>query len=66
MANDIIKREIIDSEESKKSKKDIEKLLKKADRTKEKEKLQPKGEKVDEPVEAESADKTSEISETEK
>lgn len=39
MANDIIKREIIDSDESKKAKKDIEKLLKKAEKAKEKEKL---------------------------
>jgi hypothetical protein len=36
MMNDIIKREIIDSEESKKAKKDIEKLYKKIERSKEK------------------------------
>jgi predicted type IV restriction endonuclease len=36
MANDIIKREIIDSEESKKAKKDIEKMYKKLERQKEK------------------------------
>jgi hypothetical protein len=36
MANDIIKREIIDSEESKKAKKDIEKIYKKLERIKEK------------------------------
>jgi predicted type IV restriction endonuclease len=35
MANDIIKREIIDSEESKKAKKDIEKIYKKLERAKE-------------------------------
>ena len=39
MANDIIKREIIDSDESKKAKKDIEKLIKKAENAKEKERL---------------------------
>jgi hypothetical protein len=38
MANDIIKREIIDSEDSKKAKKDIEKAYKKLERVKEKEK----------------------------
>jgi predicted type IV restriction endonuclease len=38
MANDIIKREIIDSEESKKAKKDIEKKYKRIDREKEKNK----------------------------
>jgi hypothetical protein len=37
MANDIIKREIIDSEESKKAKKDIEKAAKKLEKTKAKE-----------------------------
>jgi hypothetical protein len=36
MINDIIKREIIDSEESKKAKKDIEKIYKKLERVKEK------------------------------
>jgi hypothetical protein len=36
MANDIIKREIIDSEESKKAKKDIDKIYKKLERSKEK------------------------------
>jgi predicted type IV restriction endonuclease len=36
MANDIIKREIIDSEESKKAKKDIDKIYKKLERIKEK------------------------------
>jgi hypothetical protein len=36
MMNDIIKREIIDSEESKKAKKDIEKIYKKLERVKEK------------------------------
>jgi hypothetical protein len=36
MVNDIIKREIIDSEESKKAKKDIDKLFKKLERIKEK------------------------------
>jgi hypothetical protein len=36
MVNDIIKREIINSEESKKAKKDIDKLYKKMDRIKEK------------------------------
>jgi hypothetical protein len=36
MVNDIIKREIIDSEESKKAKKDIDKLFKKLERAKEK------------------------------
>jgi hypothetical protein len=36
MANDIIKREIIDSEESKKAKKDIDKIYKKLERVKEK------------------------------
>jgi len=35
MANDILKREIIDSEESKKAKKDIEKILKKLEKAKE-------------------------------
>lgn len=40
MANDIIKREILDSEESKKAKKDIEKMLKKIDRAKEKSKTE--------------------------
>jgi predicted type IV restriction endonuclease len=35
MANDIIKREIIDSEESKKARKDIDKIYKKLERTKE-------------------------------
>jgi F0F1-type ATP synthase epsilon subunit len=40
MANDIIKREVIDSEESKKAKKDIEKLLKKFEKAKEKSKAQ--------------------------
>jgi predicted type IV restriction endonuclease len=39
MANDIIKREIIDSEESKKAKKDIEKIYKKIERAKEKHSL---------------------------
>jgi hypothetical protein len=39
MANGILKREIIDSEESKKARKDVEKLLKKADKAKEKGKL---------------------------
>jgi hypothetical protein len=38
MANDIIKREIIDSEESKKAKKDIEKMYKKLERERQKEK----------------------------
>jgi hypothetical protein len=38
MANDIIKREIIDSDDSKKAKKDIEKAYKKLERVKEKEK----------------------------
>jgi hypothetical protein len=38
MANDIIKREIIDSDESKKARKEIDRLLKKAERTKEKNK----------------------------
>jgi predicted type IV restriction endonuclease len=38
MANDIIKREIIDSDESKRARKDLEKLIKKAERVKEKEK----------------------------
>jgi hypothetical protein len=36
IVNDIIKREIIDSEESKKAKKDIEKIYKKLERAKEK------------------------------
>jgi predicted type IV restriction endonuclease len=36
MVNDIIKREIIDSEESKKAKKDIDKVVKKLERVKEK------------------------------
>jgi predicted type IV restriction endonuclease len=36
MANDIIKREIIDSEESKKARKDIDKIYKKMERVKEK------------------------------
>ena len=40
MANDIIKREIIDSEESKKAKKDIERMLKKFEKAKEKSKAQ--------------------------
>lgn len=40
MANDIIKRDIIDSEESKKARKDIEKLLKKFEKAKEKSKAQ--------------------------
>jgi predicted type IV restriction endonuclease len=39
MANDIIKREIIDSDESKKAKKDIEKMAKKMEKQKEKEKV---------------------------
>jgi predicted type IV restriction endonuclease len=54
MANDIIKREIIDSEESKKAKKDIEKTLKKLDRAKE------RSIKLDN---AESSDKSEETSE---
>jgi hypothetical protein len=54
MANDIIKREILDSEESKKAKKDIEKILKRLDRAKE---------KNTKPDNAESADKSEEISE---
>jgi hypothetical protein len=40
MANDIIKREIIDSDESKKARKEIDRLLKKAERAKEKSKAQ--------------------------
>jgi hypothetical protein len=36
MANDIVKREIIDSDESKKAKKDIDKLVKKLERIREK------------------------------
>jgi predicted type IV restriction endonuclease len=43
MANDIIKREIIDSEESKKAKKDIEKIYKKLERIKEKSNAAPAG-----------------------
>jgi hypothetical protein len=39
MMNDIIKREIIDSEESKKAKKDIDKIYKKLERVKEKNSL---------------------------
>jgi hypothetical protein len=38
MANGILKREIIDSDESKRAKKEIEKLLKRADKAREKEK----------------------------
>jgi cell division septal protein FtsQ len=41
MMNDIIKREVIDSEESKKAKKDIDKIYKKLERTKEKNGLSP-------------------------
>jgi predicted type IV restriction endonuclease len=41
MMNDIIKREVIDSEESKKAKKDIDKIYKKLERTKEKSSLAP-------------------------
>lgn len=41
MVNDIIKREIIDSDESKKAKKDIEKAHKKLDRAKEKSGAEP-------------------------
>jgi hypothetical protein len=36
MANDIIKREIIDSEDSKKAKKEIDRIYKKLERVKEK------------------------------
>jgi predicted type IV restriction endonuclease len=44
MVNDIIKREVIDSEESKKAKKDIEKLYKKIERIREKNSVtSPKG-----------------------
>jgi L-fucose isomerase-like protein len=43
MANDIIKREIIDSEESKKAKKDIDKIYKKLERAKEKNNTVPPG-----------------------
>jgi predicted type IV restriction endonuclease len=54
MANDIIKREIIDSEESKKARKDIDKILKKLDRAKEQDAK---------PDKAEPADKSEEIPE---
>ena len=50
MANDIIKREIIDSEESKKAKKDIEKMFKKQERAKEKSRAQAgESKKTDKP-----------------
>jgi predicted type IV restriction endonuclease len=51
MANDIIKREIIDSEESKKAKKDIEKIYKKIERTKEKHSLAVQDSAVSKPEE---------------
>ena len=63
MANDIIKRDIIDSEESKKARKDIEKLLKKFEKAKEKSKAQSDdGEKLEE---NELAEKTAESPEPE-
>jgi hypothetical protein len=52
MANDIIKREIIDSEESKKAKKDIDKKYKKIERAKEKSgTVPPSGKKSESTVE---------------
>jgi predicted type IV restriction endonuclease len=51
MANDIIKREIIDSEESKKAKKDIEKILKKLERAKERDAKTDNVEPADKPDE---------------
>jgi predicted type IV restriction endonuclease len=47
MANDIIKREILDSEESKKAKKDIEKMMKKVGQAKEKSKAQNENKKTE-------------------
>jgi len=50
IANDIIKREILDSEESRKAKKDIEKILRKLEKAKEKAKAGPtQGPSVDVP-----------------
>jgi hypothetical protein len=51
MANDIIKREIIDSEESKKAKKDIEKTYKKLERIKEKNSLAQHDSNISKPEE---------------
>jgi F0F1-type ATP synthase epsilon subunit len=63
MANDIIKREIIDSEESKKARKDIEKQLKKFERAKEKSKVQSDG--CEKPEENELPETPAEVPETE-
>jgi predicted type IV restriction endonuclease len=67
MVNDIIKREIIDSEESKKAKKDIDKLVKKLERAREKNSavLSPKNESapVREDNEAAIGDETTELNE---
>jgi hypothetical protein len=51
MANDIIKREVIDSEESKKAKKDIEKIYKKIERLKKKHSLSVQGSAISKPEE---------------
>jgi predicted type IV restriction endonuclease len=51
MANDIIKREIIDSEESKKAKKDIDKIYKKLERVKEKSNTAPQESEISKPEE---------------
>jgi hypothetical protein len=51
MMNDIIKREIIDSEESKKAKKDIDKIYKKLERVKEKNNLPSHGSDASKPEE---------------
>ena len=52
MANDILKREIIDSDEAKKARKEIEKLLKRAEKVKEKEKSKAEP-RIDEPISCE-------------
>ncbi|MDR1211019.1 MAG: type I restriction enzyme HsdR N-terminal domain-containing protein [Spirochaetaceae bacterium] len=49
--NDIIKREIIDSEESKKAKKDIDKIYKKLERVKEKSSTAPQDNEISKPEE---------------
>jgi hypothetical protein len=56
MMNDIIKREIIDSEESKKAKKDIEKIYKKLERVKEKNNMASSNSNNSEPDSGEKSD----------
>jgi predicted type IV restriction endonuclease len=51
MVNDIIKRDIIDSEESKKARKEIDKIYKKLERVKEKNSLPPQGSDASKPEE---------------